>query len=115
MAMLQGELYQIVKADDTGVELRLLPESRIFAAHFPGFPITPGVVLVQIALELLDSVYSVKVPLPQVPMAKFVNPVFPSADKPLVYRFIPSGKGLWKVEIIYDGVPSARLSLELPA
>lgn len=113
--MLQGELYKIVKADDAGVELRLIPESSIFAAHFPGFPITPGVVLVQVALELLESVYGVKAALPQVPMAKFVNPVFPSADKPLVYRFTPSGEEGWKVDIVYGGVPSARLSLELPA
>lgn len=111
--MLQGELYRIVNREDTAVELRLLPESRIFAAHFPGFPITPGVVLIQVALELLETVFGVKAALPQVPLAKFVSPVFPSADKALIYRFTPSGEGLWKVDITYDGVPSARLSFSL--
>lgn len=112
--MLQGELYTIVQADAAGVELRLLPESRIYAAHFPGFPITPGVVLIQVAVELLAQVYGVKTALPQVPMAKFVSPVLPSADKPLFYRFTPSGETAWKVDIHYDNVPSARLTLDFP-
>ena len=51
--MLRGILYEIVQADDLGATVRLLPESAVYAGHFPGYPITPGVCLVQIALELI--------------------------------------------------------------
>ncbi|MBR3096653.1 MAG: hydroxymyristoyl-ACP dehydratase, partial [Bacteroidales bacterium] len=53
--MLRGILYDIVTVDGSGVTLRLLPESPVYKGHFPGYPITPGVCLVEMALEAIGQ------------------------------------------------------------
>ena len=53
--MLRGILYETVLTDAEGAIVRLLPESPVYQGHFPGYPITPGVCLVQIALELIEE------------------------------------------------------------
>ena len=53
--MLRGILYETVSVDGSGATLRLLPESPVYRGHFPGYPITPGVCLVQMALEVIGQ------------------------------------------------------------
>jgi len=57
--MLENAFYKIVKTESTETEYRvkiaLNAQHEIYAAHFPGNPITPGVCLLQICLELLNS------------------------------------------------------------
>lgn len=53
--MLQGILYETIAVDTAGATVRLLPESPVYRGHFPGYPITPGVCLVDIALELISE------------------------------------------------------------
>ena len=105
--MLRGILYEIVQADDLGATVRLLPESAVYAGHFPGYPITPGVCLVQIALELIgqDGLVAAK-------NIKFTSPVFPGEGA--VLRFNISGEGEDRSVEVYDGeVLSAKMSLTL--
>ena len=103
--MLRGILYEILTVDPDGTTIRLLPESPVYRGHFPGYPITPGVCLVQIALELIGDVRLVGAK-----NIKFTSPVFPEEGKEL--RFSLSGEGgSWSVEV-YDGdVLSAKMSL----
>ena len=106
--MLRGILYELVQADDLGATVRLLPESAVYRGHFPGYPITPGVCIVQIALELVGQAgHSGLVAAKNI---KFTSPVFPEEGK--VLRFDWSGKdGNWRVEV-YDGeVLAAKMSL----
>ena len=49
---LEGEIYRVVSRTERQACVDFLPESRIYAAHFPGHPITPGAVLVRMAAEL---------------------------------------------------------------
>lgn len=110
--MLRGILYEIVQADADGATLRLLPESPIYRGHFPGYPITPGVCIVQMALELIGEMAGPACPVRLVGAKniKFTSPVFPQEGKEL--RFNLSGdQGNWSVEV-YDGeVLSAKMSL----
>ena len=72
--MLEGSLYTVISRSDGTATVRLLPECPIYQAHFPGFPITPGVCLVQTALELMGrSLLGAK-------DIKFVTPVLPGAE-----------------------------------
>ena len=48
----------------------------MYKAHFPGYPVTPGVTLVQMALELMGR------KLASAKDIKFVVPVLPTADGP---------------------------------
>ena len=53
------DLFSIVSchSGEDGVEyaVRLNPEHFIFRAHFPGMPITPGVCILQMCIELLGK------------------------------------------------------------
>ena len=76
--MLQNYLYEVLDKGDGFARVRLLPQSPIFAAHFPGFPVTPGVTLVQIALELMGR------RLLSARNIKFIVPIFPSPEGPVL-------------------------------
>ena len=110
--MLRGLLYEIVSSDAAGATLRLLPDSPVYQGHFPGYPITPGVCLVQMAMELIEEMAGRKIRLAAAKNIKFTSPVIPEEGKEL--RFNLSGEeGDWSVEV-YDGeVLSAKMSLSV--
>ena len=78
MMMLEGVLYEVVSREEGSAEVRLLPDSPVYAAHFPGYPITPGVTIVQMALELMGRTLSAAKDI------KFVVPVLPSKEGTLL-------------------------------
>ena len=107
--MLEGFLYRLVSCEEGTALVQMLPESPIYAAHFPGYPVTPGVALLQMALELMDR------PLKAASNIKFLIPVCPSADGPcLRFNWTLSGDSA-SVEILLapEGALCARMSLEL--
>ena len=72
--MLEGNRDTVLSRSEAGARVQFLPDSPIYAAHFPEFPITPGVCLVQMALELMGcSLLGAK-------DIKFVQPVLPDAE-----------------------------------
>ena len=134
--MLRGILYETVTVDGSGVTLRLLPESPVYQGHFPGYPITPGVCLVEMALEAIGEMAGqaghdeeksraghdeeksraghdenvAPLRLVAAKNIKFTSPVFPGAGTEL--RFNISGEGEnWTVEVYNGEVLSARMSL----
>ena len=54
--VLKDRLYKVsdisVADQQTVASIELLKDSNVYKGHFPGRPITPGVALVQIAVEL---------------------------------------------------------------
>ena len=57
--MFLNDLYKIVELSSTAeriaATISLNPEHTIFEGHFPGSPVTPGVVQLQIVKELLEK------------------------------------------------------------
>ena len=103
--MLRGILYELVQADAAGATIRLLPESPVYQGHFPGYPITPGVCLVEISLELMG-----KKRLVAAKNIKFTNPVLPTETTEL--RFNVGGEGESRtVEIFAGDTLCAKMSL----
>jgi 3-hydroxyacyl-[acyl-carrier-protein] dehydratase len=127
--MLRGILYEIITVDADGATVRLLPDSPIYQGHFPGYPITPGVCLVEIAVELMREMAGQAGHDAQKQMAghdgqgkkirfvgakniKFTSPVIPDGKTPL--RFNLSGEGsIREVEVLYGDVLSAKMSLSV--
>lgn len=107
--MLRGTLYELVRADSLGATVRLLPESDVYRGHFPGYPITPGVCLVQIALELIAGMAG-PVRLVAAKNIKFTNPVIPKEGLELRFDLTGAGEN-WSVEIHEGDVLSAKMSL----
>ena len=113
--MLQEILYELVSVDAAGATIRLLPESPVYKGHFPGYPITPGVCLVEITLELIaemaDQVgHDDRVRLVGAKNIKFTSPIIPTEGTEL--RFNLGGEGSERtVEILSGETLCAKMSL----
>ena len=59
-------------------DLKLNPEHFIYKAHFPGEPITPGVCIMQIAVELFQLALKTPVELTCVKNIKFLRIISPN-------------------------------------
>ena len=122
--MLQGILFETIAVDTAGATIRLLPESPVYQGHFPGYPITPGVCLVEIALELIaemaDQVghdertvgHDERVRLVGAKNIKFTSPIIPAEGTEL--RFNLGGEGSERtVEILSEDTLCAKMSLTM--
>ena len=115
--MLQGILYETIAVDAAGATVRLLPESPVYHGHFPGYPITPGVCLVEIALELIEKMadqvgHDGKVQLVAAKNIKFTSPIIPTEGMEL--RFNLGGEGSERtVEILSGETLCAKMSLSV--
>ena len=112
-SMLRGILYETVSIDTGGAVVRLLPDSPIYQGHFPGWPITPGVCLVQIALERReDMAGQAGHDLVAAKSIKFTSPIIPTEGT--VLRFNMGGEGCERtVEILSGEKLCAKMSLTL--
>lgn len=86
MAMID-DLYEIVgrktENEIISFSVELNPSSRIYAAHFPGTPITPGACIIQIALELTNKLVGKELEIEEIKNVKFLNILSP-IDNPIV-------------------------------
>lgn len=67
--------------------LQTNPEHPIYAAHFPGNPITPGVCIIQIANELLEKQLGKRLFLKTIKNVKFLSVIIPAEGKKIKYAF----------------------------
>lgn len=86
---LQNNLYTIINkkvADDAMTySVGLLGECFIYKAHFPGQPITPGVCVMQIAVELAEDLLGLSLSLVGVKNIKFLSVITPDEVKSVDY------------------------------
>lgn len=88
--ILKNNLYTIAsrsEGDATGASftLQLQPECFIYAAHFPGEPITPGVCIVQMAKELLEEMLQCPLQIKMVKNVKFLSVLTPDETTEVTY------------------------------
>jgi len=87
--VLQNSLFTVTSTIQAEGEfsyiLSLNGEHTIYKAHFPGEPITPGVCILQIALELLSLSIRRKIDLKCAKNVKFLNILRPE-DAPVTVR-----------------------------
>lgn len=67
--------------------IKLDPEHFIYKAHFPGEPITPGVCILQISLELLSCSVGAPLEVDTVKNVKFLRVISPLETTQITYRF----------------------------
>ncbi len=84
---LENELYKLVDRDDRSARVRLLPDSVIFKAHFPGNPVTPGVCQVGMVEELAEMILDCKLHLREVKSLKYLEVLRPQPDQIVVISF----------------------------
>ena len=84
--MLQNSFYTLEglpKTTPTSVQatIRLNPAHAIFAGHFPGQPVVPGVCMLQIIKELLEDGTGQRVQLTKASNVKFLTVLTPQAHE----------------------------------
>ena len=82
--MLKDSLYKILSINNiTGgisYHISLLRDCPIYAAHFPGMPVTPGVCILQMVEELLADYTHKKVQTTAIKNAKFLSMLKPTDE-----------------------------------
>lgn len=81
---LLNDFYEIISTEKVNgnlrVKVRINGKHTIYKVHFPNNPITPGVCLVQMATELLQTVNGQQLQLSGIPKIKYRNVVKPYDD-----------------------------------
>ncbi len=82
--MLIPDFYTIQKAEIVGEKLQatlvLNPDHGIFKGHFPGQPVVPGVIQLQVIKELLEAHLNYKLQLTNMSQAKFLMMIIPDKE-----------------------------------
>ena len=86
-----NELYTISNSNQNNgnavFNIKLNPGHFIYKAHFPNEPITPGVCIIQIALELLELYLKRSLQISQVKNVKFLSVMSPKVVTDITYTF----------------------------
>jgi 3-hydroxyacyl-[acyl-carrier-protein] dehydratase len=79
--MLENSFYKVEKIERTEnyivIGVLMNPLHYIYKAHFPGNPITPGVCLLQMALELLNTNFKRNLRLTEAKNIKYLKVINP--------------------------------------
>lgn len=65
-------------ASGFSARVRLNPDHPVYAVHFPGQPVTPGVMLVKLVHELLEQHLNRRLRLLSITQCKFLNMLVPN-------------------------------------
>lgn len=104
--LLKNSLYNIKSQDalNSVFTIELNPDCFIYKAHFPELPITPGVCIIQVAMELFSELCGAALDLESVANAKFLSVINPEITKNLTYSFnkitISDASSRYKVSVV---------------
>ena len=126
---LKNNLYKIIRKEGVGpvvnYAIELIPSCVIYAAHFPGEPITPGVCIVQMGKELVEELLSeqrstpCKLMIKKVKNVKFLSIISPNETLQLTYqvkKLVMSEDGTsveTQLIVLSEEKPMAKISLVL--
>ena len=105
---LEGYIYRIRQREPRRIIVDLVAGCPVYAAHFPGHPVTPGAVLVGMAAEMLAPAGTVS----GARDIRFLVPVPPGAEG-VIFAFEPLEDGVWSVVVGGRGVVYAKMRLLL--
>jgi len=97
---LLNDMFTITGGDTDHIQIRLNASHKIYQAHFPGNPITPGVCIVQIITELLEHRENRTLLLDEIVNLKFASTISPVKDETVVVNFtsVEAGEQLCKAK-----------------
>lgn len=85
------EFYKVIDTrtdnNQVSVSVQVNPEHPIYKAHFPGHPITPGAMLVRMAIEIVSAQCGLAGDANEVKNVKFLHPHLPQEQNHLTFLF----------------------------
>ncbi len=89
--MLLGDFFTINKKTIAGtnvlVEIHINPSHKIFEGHFPGQPVVPGVCMLQMVKEILETIVERKMQLKKADFLKFLSVINPLENPDIAAEF----------------------------
>ncbi len=86
---LLNDFFEIVEISGEGstfsATVKVFPDHIIYKGHFPGYPITPGVILIQIVHELIESRLEQTIRLREMLNCKFLKVINPEKENLLTF------------------------------
>jgi len=103
--ILKDNFFAVINQNITdvkaGFRVKLNAEHFIYQVHFPNNPITPGVCLIQMAVELFESLKAANFRIKSLKNVKFTAPInpleFPEIDFLLDFT---ENENCWQVKVI---------------
>ncbi len=96
--------------DQVQVAVQVNPEHPIYKGHFPGHPITPGAMLVRMAIEVVSAQCGLASDANEVKNVKFLHPHYPQEQEHLSFWFNASSRPV-EVTIRQDEIIYAKMQL----
>lgn len=88
--MLLKDFFNIISTDTSDnealIEVELNPQHPIFQGHFPGHPITPGVCVTQMVVDLFSIIHQQEYMMMKAKSVKFLHLIKPEENPRLHYR-----------------------------
>lgn len=80
--------YQIINQDISVITVRVSIDGdhSLYKGHFPGQPVTPGVVMIEILRQVLSASLDKKLFLTSAKEIKYLNPVIPNINNQIDYQ-----------------------------
>jgi 3-hydroxyacyl-[acyl-carrier-protein] dehydratase len=110
--ILAGDFYTIMSSvmetDKIAAVLKINPEHEIFQGHFPGQPVVPGVCMMQIVKELLETVTGRSLRLHTGLDLKFLSVIDPGKNNTIHtetnYTVLASGDIIVTARLFYNEI-----------
>lgn len=103
--MLLGDFFEIINMDNAEggsltARIRFNKDHRIFRGHFPGFPVVPGVCMIQLVKEILAYYHKTSLFLAIGDNIKFLRFINPNIDETVMVqvRSVPVNGDRMKTE-----------------
>ena len=119
--MFRGDLYTLSSKTVSDVEavfnVAINGDCDIFKGHFPGNPITPGVCMLQVAVELCGDIFAHKCELVKCKNIKYLQTINPNEHSQVQYCMswiaLQEQTYLVKLEICDGDIVFSKMSIEV--
>lgn len=91
------------------------PDHPAFAGHFPGTPILPGVVLLDVALQIIAKTSGIALDLCEISAVKFLSPASPGDELLIQHSVSASGTIRFDVAAGMRKIASGSIVPKAPA
>jgi 3-hydroxyacyl-[acyl-carrier-protein] dehydratase len=106
-----------VNGDDVEFEIELNKFHDIFKGHFPEEPITPGVCVVKIALELASIAFCKKFQIKSAKNIKFLNIISPLENPVVCFRIhresANNDSSMLTIVVFHDDMVFVKIKMEV--
>lgn len=117
--MFLNDFFYIVTSEETAeglkARIRLNADHAIYAGHFPGNPVTPGVMELQIVKELLEQKYARQLQLHTMPRCKYLQILNPAEHPELDVKIAFSNPANGQISISASGENGDRVFFKFNA